>query len=461
VKELVEKQRRYFQSNVTKPIAFRLEQLQKLRSALRASEAELDAAIRADVGKGSFETRMTELYLVYDEILVAMRELGDWSAPRGVETDGLNAPATSTIRPEPLGVSLVIGPWNYPYQLTLAPLVGAIAAGCTAVVKPSELMPRCSAALADVLRKAFDENYIAVVEGGIPETTALLEQKFDKIFFTGSVPVGRIIYQAAAKHLTPVTLELGGKSPVIVLPDSDLALTAKRLVWAKFINAGQTCIAPDHVYVHQTVAKAFLAKVVEEIEAHDYAIENGNYVQIVNRRNTERLVAMLDASKTHHGGTYDIERRFIAPTIMTKVSWDDPVMKEEIFGPILPVLEFDDLDVVIARIKEQPKPLALYVFTRDATVTEKVLSEISFGGGCVNDAVMHVANGALPFGGVGDSGTGRYHRRAGFEAFSHFKSILAKDFAVESDFKYAPYTAEKVAGFAEVVAAIATGDGEA
>lgn len=458
MKELVEKQRRYFRSNATRPVEFRLDQLRRLGSAIRASEAELDAAIRADVGKSKFETRLTELYIVYDEIDVAARELRDWAAPRTVETDGLNAPATSTIRPEPLGVSLVIGPWNYPFQLTLAPLVSAIAAGCTAVVKPSELMPRCSAALAGILRSAFDESYVALVEGGIPETTELLAQEFDKIFFTGSVPVGRIVYQAAAKHLTAVTLELGGKSPAIVLPDSDLAVTAKRLVWAKFINAGQTCIAPDHVYVHRSIAQDFLTKIVEQIEAHDYSLENGNYVQIVNRRNTERLVAMLDPSKTHHGGVYDLERRFIEPTIMTKVSWDDPVMKEEIFGPILPVLEFDDLDVLIPQIKEQPHPLALYVFTRDAAVAERVLSEIPFGGGCVNDAVMHVANGALPFGGVGTSGTGRYHRRAGFDAFSHFKSVLAKDFTVERDFKYAPYTADKVSTFDKVVAALATSD---
>lgn len=456
--ELVEKQRRYFNSNATKPIAFRLEQLNKLRAALRAGETELDAAIRADVGKSHFENRMTELYIVYEEILSAIHGLRDWAAPREVETDGLNAPATSTIRPEPLGVSLVIGPWNYPFQLTLAPLVGAIAAGCTAVVKPSELMPHCSAALAKVLRSAFEDHYIAVVEGGIPETTELLAQKFDHIFFTGSVPVGRLIYQAAAKHLTPVTLELGGKSPAIVLPDSDLAMTARRLVWAKFINAGQTCIAPDHVFLHRSVAKEFLAKVVAEITAQKYSITNGNYVHIVNRRNTERLVAMLDASKTHHGGAYDVETCFIEPTVLTNVTRDDAVMKDEIFGPILPVLEFDELDTVIREIKEQPKPLALYVFTRDMQVAERVLSEVSFGGGCVNDAMMQVANGALPFGGVGNSGTGRYHRQAGFAAFSHYKSVMTKDFASERDFKYAPYTPEKVTALEQLVASIATSE---
>lgn len=458
MKELVEKQRRYFKSNATRPLAFRLAQLRKLRAAIRDDEAALAAAIEDDVGKTRFETTLTELYLVYDEIHVAIRELETWAAPRAVETDALNAPATSTVRPEPLGVSLVIGPWNYPYQLTLAPLVAAIAAGCTAVVKPSELMPACSAAIARLVRRAFAEEYLAVVEGGVTETTELLEQKFDKIFFTGSVPVGRIISQAAAKQLTPVTLELGGKSPAIVLPDSDLAMTAKRLVWAKFVNAGQTCIAPDHLYVHRSIAEELVTKIVATIEESAYALENGNYVRIVNRRNTERLVAMLDPAKIRHGGTYDVESRFLAPTVMTNVTLDDRVMKDEIFGPILPVLVFDDLPTLVDVVKDQPRPLAFYVFTRDAALAERVLAEIPFGGGCVNDALMHVANGALPFGGVGDSGTGNYHQRAGFEAFSHFKSVLAKDFSVERDFKYSPYTPEKVAGLEAFVATLATGD---
>lgn len=457
-KEIVEKQRRYFRTNATKPVDFRLEQLRKLRAAIRANETDLYEAIHGDVGKTTFETRLTELYIVYDEILDAMRGLREWAKPRAVETDALNSPAKSTVRPEPLGVSLVIGPWNYPYQLTLAPLVAAIAAGCTAVVKPSELMPRSSAALARLLRGAFEEQYVAVVEGGVAETTELLESRFDKIFFTGSVPVGRIIYQAAAKHLTPVTLELGGKSPAIVLPDSDLALTAKRLVWAKFVNAGQTCIAPDHVYVHRSVEKELVSTIVQEVETNGYSLEKGNFVQIVNRRNAERLAAMVDPAKVHYGGTFDLDRRVVAPTIMTNVTWDDAVMKDEIFGPILPVLAFDDLDAVIARVKEQPAPLALYVFTRDDAVVEKVLSEISFGGGCVNDALMHVANGALPFGGVGNSGIGRYHRRAGFDAFSHFKSVLAKDFAGEPDFKYPPYTPEKLKVIDELVTSIVTGE---
>lgn len=445
MEKLVKLQRTYFASNATKPLGFRIAQLRKLKEVLRSNEPLIDQAIRQDVGKSRFENILTELYVVHDELDAALENLGAWSQVKPVKTDRLNDPAECYIIPEPLGVSLVIGPWNYPFQLTLAPLVAAMAAGCTVVLKPSELMPNCSAAIAKIFGGSFERQYLAVVEGGIQETTDLLEQTFDKIFFTGSVPVGKIVYQAAAKHLTPVTLELGGKSPVIVMPDSDLEITARRLVWGKLLNAGQTCIAPDYVYVHKSVEKQLLDRIAQEISRREYKLENGNFVKIVNGRNMSRLISLIDQKKVYLGGTYDLERRYIEPTVMANVTWEDKVMQEEIFGPLLPVMSFESLDEVIAQIKARPKPLALYLFTQDQKVKNKVLQEISFGGGCVNDTIMHITNGLLPFGGVGHSGMGRYHGEEGFKAFSHFKSVVDKGFGPEPELKYPPYTEEKVA----------------
>jgi aldehyde dehydrogenase (NAD+) len=441
---LVTLQRNYFNSNATKPIEFRISQLQKLKTVLESNEDRLQEAIYKDYGKRSFDTFLTELFVVYDELKTAIRDLQEWAQIKQVNTNRLNAPAKSYIIPEPLGVSLIIGPWNYPYQLSLGPVVAAIAAGCTVVLKPSELTVNSSALVAKLITDNFDREYFAVVEGAIPETTALLAEKFDMIFFTGSVPVGKIVYQAAAKNLTPVVLELGGKSPVIVTPGADLEITAKRLVWAKFLNAGQTCIAPDYVCVHKSIEQPFLEKVVQEIKNSDYTLENGNYVNIVNERNTARVAALIDPAKVHLGGGYDITNRFVEPTVMTDVAWDDKVMQEEIFGPILPVMVYEDLDEVIVRIKDRAKPLALYLFTQDQDIKDKVLSEVSFGGGCINDAVMHISNGALPFGGVGDSGIGNYHGEPGFKAFSHYKSVLDKELTPDPDVKYSPHTAEKL-----------------
>ena len=444
MKQLVSLQRNYFNSNATKPVAFRLTQLNKLKDILESNEDLLQEAVHQDIGKGTFETFLTEFYFVHDELKTAIKDLQDWARAKPIDTNLLNAPAKSYVIPEPLGVSLIIAPWNYPFQLSLGPVVAAIAAGCTIVLKPSELTANCSRLLAKMITENFDREYFAVVQGGIPETTELLAQKFDVIFFTGSVPVGRVVYEAAAKHLTPVVLELGGKSPAIVAADSNLDIAVRRLIWAKFVNAGQTCIAPDYVCVHRSVEQQFLETVAGEIKKADYKLENGNYVNIINERNASRVAGLIDANKVYLGGTYDIKKRFIAPTVMTNVSWDDKVMQEEIFGPVLPVMAYEDLDEVIRQIKERPKPLALYLFTQDERIKEKVLQEVSFGGGCVNEAVMHIANGDLPFGGVGDSGTGNYHGEAGFRAFSHFKSILDKEVTPDPDVKYSPHTEEKL-----------------
>jgi aldehyde dehydrogenase (NAD+) len=444
MKELVNLQRNYFNSNATKPVAFRLAQLNKLKSILDANEGLVQEAIYKDIGKGPFETFLTEFYFVNDELKIAIKELEEWARVKPIGTNLLNAPAKSYVIPEPLGVSLVIAPWNYPYQLALNPVIAAMAAGCTIILKPSELTANCSELLAKLITENFDREYFAVVEGGIPETTELLAQKFDVIFFTGSVPVGKVVYEAAAKHLTPVVLELGGKSPAIIAADTNMDIAVRRLVWAKFMNAGQTCIAPDYVCVHKNVEKQFLETVAREIESADYKVENGNYVNIINEKNTARVAGLIDADKVYLGGAFDIEKRFIEPTVMSNVAWDDKVMQEEIFGPLLPVMAYEDLDEVIRQIKERPKPLSLYLFTEDERIKEKVLGEISFGGGCVNEAVMHISNGDLPFGGVGDSGIGNYHGEAGFRAFSHYKSILDKEVTPDPDVKYSPYTEEKL-----------------
>jgi aldehyde dehydrogenase (NAD+) len=444
MKELVSLQRNYFNSNATKPVAFRLAQLNKLKGILDANESLVQEAIHKDIGKGPFETFLTEFYFVNDELKIAIRDLEEWARVKPIETNLLNSPAKSYVIPEPLGVSLVIAPWNYPYQLALNPVIAAMAAGCTILLKPSELTPNCSGLLAKLITENFDPEYFAVVQGGVPETTELLAQKFDVIFFTGSVPVGKVVYEAAAKHLTPVVLELGGKSPAIIAADTNMDIAVRRLVWAKFVNAGQTCIAPDYVCVHKNVERQFLETVAREIESADYKVENGNYVNIINEKNASRVAGLIEADKVYLGGAFDIEKRFIEPTVMTNVAWDDKVMRDEIFGPVLPVMAYEDLDEVIRQIKERPKPLALYLFTEDERIKEKVLGEVSFGGGCVNEAVMHIANGDLPFGGVGDSGIGNYHGEAGFRAFSHYKSILDKEVTPDPDVKYSPYTEEKL-----------------
>jgi aldehyde dehydrogenase (NAD+) len=343
-----------------------------------------------------------------------------------------------------LGVSLVISAWNYPYQLSLLPAIAAITAGNTVILKPSELTVECSKTLAHIINSHFDPAFFTVVQGGVAETSELLAQRFDKIFFTGSVAVGKIVYQAAAKYLTPVTLELGGKSPAVVTEDCDLAMAAKRLVWAKFLNAGQTCIAPDYVLVSENVEQRFLQLLKNEIESQKFSIQNGNYVQIINTRHLNRLAALLDESKIYHGGKFNEAARYIEPTVLQKVSFDDKVMQEEIFGPLLPVIPYKNLEDAIAKIKEREKPLSSYIFTNNKEVKNKFLEEISFGGGAINEAIMHISNTNLPFGGVGESGIGSYHGENGFKAFSHYKSIIEKSNLIELSLKYFPHTSLKL-----------------
>lgn len=440
MEKLINSQREFFFSKATLDLNFRIEQLRKLEGILKKNETELDRAIYADFGKSSFENYETELGLIYHDIDSACRNLKRWAKVKKVYTNVANLPGRSYIIPEPLGVSLVIGAWNYPYQLSLCPTIAAIAAGNTVVLKPSELSAETSRIISKLINENFESNFFKVVEGGIEETTNLLAQKFDKIFFTGSTTVGKIVYRAAAKNLTPVTLELGGKSPAILDEKCNLKTSAKRLVWAKFINSGQTCIAPDYVFVHKSIKEQFLKQVSIEIKKSKYAVENNNYVQIINKRNMERLINFIDKDKVYLGGDFDMENKYISPTVMVDVDFDDAVMQEEIFGPIMPVLEYENIEDVILKIKEKPKPLACYVFTNSKKNKWKILNEISFGGGAVNDAVMHISNSRLPFGGVGDSGTGSYHGEFGFKTFSHFKSVLEKPTWIEPNLKYYPLT---------------------
>jgi aldehyde dehydrogenase (NAD+) len=443
MQELVNKQRRFFNSNETKDINFRIKQLKKLKLLLQENEQRMEEAIYADFSKSAFDNYSTEIALLYLEINDAVKKIKKWALRKRVPTDLVNLPGRSYILPEPLGVSLIIGAWNYPYQLSFAPAIAAIAAGNTVILKPSELPANTSRLMAEIVNQNFEPEFFRVVEGGVVETQQLLKQRFDKIFFTGSVPVGRIVYQAAAKHLTPVTLELGGKSPAFILDDKNLNMYVKRLVWAKFVNAGQTCIAPDYIMVKRSLKDKFIQQLVAEIKKEQFSIENQNYVQIINEKNMKRLIGYINQDKVVFGGNYDMQTRVIEPTVMDEVSFDDAVMQEEIFGPILPVIPFDSLDEMIAEVKRREKPLSCYVFTHDKKLRNKIMHEVSFGGGCVNDAIMHISNNKLPFGGVGESGIGSYHGEFGFRTFSHYKSILDKPTWFEAGLKYFPHSAAK------------------
>ncbi len=442
--EIIDKQRSFFNSNATKDISFRIQELKRLKSVLKKNESLLYDAIYKDFKKSEFETYVTELSLIYHDIDLALVKIKKWAKKKRVSTGITNLPGKSYIIPEPYGTVLVIGAWNYPYQLSLCPAIAAIAAGCTVILKPSEVPSRTSAIMAQIINQNFDANVFKVIEGSVKETTELLNIKFDKVFFTGSVPVGKIVYQAAAKHLTPVTLELGGKSPAIITKDVNIDMTAKRLVWSKYLNAGQTCIAPDYVLVESSIKDKLLAGIKKYIEKADYHVDNDNYTQIINEKNFDRLNGLINQNKIFIGKKGNKEERVIPPTVLKDVEFTDAVMQDEIFGPILPILTFETIEEAIKKVRQFSKPLSCYVFTKSKATKNKILNEISFGGGAVNDAVMHFTEQSLPFGGVGDSGIGSYHGKYGFETFSHYKSVLQKPFWVELDLKYAPYSTKKL-----------------
>lgn len=436
IREIVDAQKAYFRTNVTLPIEFRLEQLKKLEKLLHAHEQELYDAIYNDFGKSKHHTQLTETLPLFEELHLAIKNLKEWAKPRKVSTNLMNQPGKSYIVAEPLGTTLVIGAWNFPYNLSLTPVVGSMLAGNTTVLKPSELPAETSRVMAKIINENFDPAYLHVVEGGICETTALLNQRWDKIFFTGSPQVGKIVNQAAAPHLTNVTLELGGKNPAIFAKDASVGVSVKRMIWAKFINSGQLCLAPDYVLVHKSIKDEVLQCMVAEIEKHDYSVERGNFTRIINERNFDRVVDLIDPEKVYYGGDSNREQRVIQPTIIHNISLDDPIMQEEIFGPVIAVLEFDTLDEAFDIVRSIEKPLAGYLFSHDRETKDRFLAEIPFGSGAINDAVMQITNTNLPFGGVGNSGMGRYHGEYSLECFSHMKPVLEKYFDFELDFKY-------------------------
>lgn len=433
-KALVEKQRVFFRTGKTKDLKFRIKALEKLRKAVVDHEEELMKALYVDLHKTEFDAYATEIGFVLHEIRFVLKNLNSWVKPRKVKTPMTHIGSTSMIYPEPYGVSLIIAPWNYPFQLAVAPLIGAIAAGNCAILKPSELTPSTSTLMAKLIKETFPEEYIAVVEGAVATSQALLAEQFDYIFFTGSVPVGKVIMEAAAKNLTPVTLELGGKSPCIVEKSANLKLAAKRIAWGKYLNAGQTCIAPDYLYIQKNCQEEFLIFFKEAIE--EMFADKEAYTRIVSERHFIRLREFLNDGSIYAGGQADPISLRIEPTVLTNITWNDSVMKDEIFGPILPVLEFEDLDEVIQQIQENPNPLALYVFSENEQVQEKIINNISFGGGCVNDTIYHITSPYLPFGGVGSSGVGAYHGKGSFDTFSHEKSILKQTTKFDIPFRY-------------------------
>ncbi len=440
--QLLEALRETFDSGRTRSLAWRLGQLEALEALVLEREDELCEALRQDLGKSRFEAWLGELGVLRAELRHTRKHLAEWVRPERVPVPFPLQPARAEVVREPLGVVLIIAPWNYPVQLALAPLIGALAAGNCAVVKPSEIAPASSAVLAEWLPRYLDPDAVRVVQGGVPETQALLAQRWDHVFYTGNGRVGRIVMKAAAEHLTPVTLELGGKSPCFVLRDADLRTAARRIAWGKFFNAGQTCVAPDYLLVDRAVEQPLLDALGEAIHRFygERPRQSPDYARIVNERHFDRLVGLLQGSgQVVFGGEYDRDARYIAPTVLREVPEDAPVMQEEIFGPILPVLTYGELSEAIERVRRGEEPLALYVFGRSPGEVDRVLSETRSGGACVNDVVVHLSVPDLPFGGVGESGMGAYHGRASFETFSHRRSVLRKGTRLDPPLRYPPY----------------------
>ena len=445
-RELLARLRRTFSSGKTRSYAWRHAQLTALLRLIEASEGDICRALEKDLGKAPMEVWVGEMGLLESEVRHARRHLGKWMRPTRVSSPLVLQPSWARIRPEPLGVALIIGPWNYPIQLVLGPLIGAIAAGNCAVVKPSELTPHASRLVAHLVDTFLDGEAIAVVEGGGEVVSGLLAERFDHIFFTGSGRIGRVVMEAAAKHLTPVTLELGGKSPCIVDARADIDISARRIAWGKFFNAGQTCVAPDYVLVHETCEQPLLQALKNAIQRFYGADprQSRDYPRIVNARHHERLSALLGGGEVVCGGDVDAADRYIAPTVLRNVSLAHPLMQEEIFGPLLPVLTVSNIDEAIAFVNARTKPLALYVFSEDASAVERVLRDTSSGAVNVNDTITQMGVVDLPFGGVGASGMGAYHGKASFDTFSHEKCVLHRPTWVDPPLRYAPYTPGKL-----------------
>jgi aldehyde dehydrogenase (NAD+) len=441
IDRLVEEQRQFFQSGKTKDYHFRVEQLQRLRQMIKENEDRISAALKADLHKPAFEAYASEIAFCYGEIDHMIKNLKKWMKPQRVGTSINLFWSKSFIINEPLGVTLIIGAWNYPFQLVISPLIGAMAAGNCAIVKPSEVATATAALTTELLNKYFSRQYVTAVNGGVEVSQALLRQHFDYIFFTGGTEIGRLVAKAAAEHLTPVTLELGGKSPCIVTADANVDLAARRVIWGKFVNAGQTCVAPDYLLVHQDIKPAFLERAKEHLRTFfgNNPNESPDYCRVINERHFDRLTGLLDEGEVVVGGQHERQSRFIAPTIIDKVSLQSKIMQEEIFGPILPILTFRELREVMEIVQKMPNPLALYIFSENQTIKEQILQEIPAGGVAINNTILHLGNPNLPFGGRGTSGMGAYHGKHTFDTFSHRKSVLETSTRFYSNFIHQPY----------------------
>lgn len=441
VKEALEKQRMFFDEGKTRNLDFRIEKLNILRKSIIDNENEIMDALKKDLNKAPFEAYETEIGLVLEELKYTIKHLPRWMGNKRIKTPIAHFLSKSFTYSEPHGIVLIMSPWNYPFQLAIAPLIGAIAAGNCSIIKPSEYSSNTAVIIEKLINENFDETYISVVRGGREANKTLLDEKFDYIFFTGSPTVGKVVMEAASKHLTPVTLELGGKSPCIVDETANIDLAAKRIAWGKFLNAGQTCVAPDYLMVHSSVKDKLIDKMKEYITEFYGAVpcNNGDYPKIINEKHFNRLLNLMKSGNIVHGGQYNDKTYQITPTILDKVTWDSAVMREEIFGPIFPVLEFENLKEVISVVNKHPKPLALYLFTNDKDREKDIIQNISFGGGCINDTIVHLATSYMPFGGVGESGMGGYHGKASFDTFSHKKSILKKSNLLDIPLRYPPF----------------------
>lgn len=437
---LITRQRAFFQSGQTLAVDGRRRNLRALLEAIEANEQILLESLHSDLHKSAHDAFASEIGMVTGEIRYALKNLSSWTRSKKTRESFMTWPASACVRLEPMGVALIVGPWNYPMQLLLGPLVGAIAAGNCVVLKPSEFAPHTASAIASMLGKIFPPEFVAVVQGDESVAAGLMREKFDTIFFTGSTRVGREVMTAAAKHLTPVTLELGGKCPAIVCANADIEIAARRIVWGKFLNVGQTCVAPNHVWVDRRIERELTAAITKTIEEFfgDEPQRSAAYGRIINRRHFDRLCALLNFAHIECGGTHDADDLYLAPTVVSKITDDASLLAEEIFGPILPLRAFDDLDQVIEYERAQPIPLAMYVFAKDRETQDRLLNEIRSGGACINDTIMHLVGRELPFGGLGESGMGASHGKASFDAFSHRRSIMRRPFKPDPAMRYPP-----------------------
>ena len=441
LKSIIDNQINYFSSKKTIDIASRINSLKKLIKEIKASENEIELDLYKDLGKSKGESYLTEINFVYTEINIALKNIKKWTKRKAVKSSLINFPSSDYIVPEPYGLTLHISPWNYPFQLSIAPLIGAVAAGNTVVLKPSEYSKNTSLLLEKILSNVFDPGHVVVVNGGVDISTKLLEFKWDYIFFTGSIGVGKIIAKAAANNLTPTTLELGGKNPCIVDETASIEISAKRIVWGKFTNCGQTCIGPDFIVVNKKIKNKFidaLKKQIVKIYGNN-VVDNDEYGRIISDKHMNYLVSLLEKENIIHGGKFNFDDKFFEPTLVEINNLESKVMEDEIFGPILPIIEYDDFKEVHDIIKKYSHPLALYIFTKKKEFGRKFLESYPFGGGAINDTVMHIANDRLPFGGVGQSGMGKYHGESTFNTFSHFKPYLNKPLWIDPPLRYPPF----------------------